>query len=141
VSKTLKGFFEAKNVGKTGTPRPYYKSSWELAFMRMCDEHPAIVSWAYEPIKIPYMNPFTHKSTVYVPDFLVVFVDKQQNQKVQLIEVKPSKQAHIGNAKSKDDKLQLALNASKWEAASKYAKSHGMTFRIVTEYDIYRNPK
>ena len=141
MSKTLKGIYEAVNLDKTSTPKAHYKSSWELAFMELCDKHPAIINWAYEPIKVPYIHPITNRSTVYVPDFLVVFVDKNMKQKVELIEVKPSKQAHMGKAKAKDDKLQLAINTAKWEAATRYAKSHGMRFRIVTEYDIYRNPK
>lgn len=141
MSRTLKGIYEAVNIDKTGTPKAHYKSSWELAFMKMCDAHPAIIKWAYEPIRIPYVNPITQKNTVYVPDFLVVFIDKKMKQKIQIIEVKPSKQAHMGKARTQDDKIQLAVNTAKWEAATRYAKAHGMTFRVVTEYDIYRNPK
>lgn len=141
MSQTLKGFFESKNPGKTGTPRPYYKSSWELAFMRMCDEHPSVLQWAYEPIKIPYTNPITNQRTVYVPDFLIVFVDSKRKQKAQIIEIKPAKQTFMDKAKHKDDKMALIINAAKWEAASHYAKNHGMTFRILTEHDIFRNPK
>ena len=48
---------------------PYYRSSWELAFMKMCDSHPYITQWASENIKIPYRHPVTGKHTVYVPDY------------------------------------------------------------------------
>ena len=44
--------------------------------MRLCDEHPNVAKWASESIKIPYRHPFTGKYTVYVPDFFVVYVDK-----------------------------------------------------------------
>jgi len=141
MSKTLKGIYEAKNTSKTRTPTPYYKSSWELAFMRFVDDHPSILNWAYEPCKIPYKHPLTNQYTVYVPDFLIVFIDSKKKQQAQLIEIKPSKQTSLEKARYKDDKLAVIVNAAKWEAAAAYAKNHGMTFRILTEHDIYRNPK
>jgi len=141
VKKTLKGIYEATNATKTKTPRAYYKSSWELAFMRFVDEHPSILHWAYEPCKIPYKHPLTNQYTVYVPDFLIVYVDSKKKQQAQLVEIKPAKQAFADKARYKDDKLALIVNAAKWEAAATYAKNHGMTFKILTEHDIFRNPK
>ena len=141
MSNTLKGLYEASNPDKCGTPKAYYKSSWELAFMEMCDKHPAILHWSYEPVKIPYQHPFTHKYTVYVPDFIIVFLDKKHKQKAQIVEIKPAKQAFAEKAKTKDDKMSTIVNAAKWEAAYNYAKHNGMTFKILTEHDIFRNPK
>jgi hypothetical protein len=35
----------------------------------------------------------------------------------------------------------VALNAFKWAAAQAFAKSHGMTFRVMNEDNIFNNPK
>ncbi len=140
MNNTFKGFYQVKNRDKCANSMPYFKSSWELAFMKMCDDHPAILQWSYEPFKIPYRNPLTHEYTVYVPDFLIVFLDKRHKRQVQLIEIKPSKQTFVEKARSKVDKVSVAVNAAKWEAAAGYASRNGMTFRILSENDIYRNP-
>ena len=77
LPRFVKGKFYPKNQEKyIGLKTPTYRSSWEQAFMRLCDEHPNVSKWASESIKIPYRHPFTGKYTVYVPDFFVVYVDK-----------------------------------------------------------------
>jgi hypothetical protein len=81
MAKWAQGKFTVKNTDKyAGLGSPRYRSSWEFAFMKFCDENPSVVKWASESIKIPYRNPFTGKYTVYVPDFFIVYVDKD-NQK------------------------------------------------------------
>ena len=68
------GIYEVKNTGKfVGKTLPKYRSSWELAFMRMCDQHPNILQWASEAIKIPYINPVSRRKVNYVPDFLIIY--------------------------------------------------------------------
>ena len=79
MPKYAKGTFEPQNPGKyAGAKTPYYRSSWELAFMNMCDNHPNITQWASENLKIPYRHPVTGKHTVYVPDFTVIYNDKTE---------------------------------------------------------------
>ena len=92
--KFAQGAFKLKNPEKyvgNGTPR--YRSSWEFAVMKMCDENPGIQQWASESIKIPYRDPLTGKHTVYVPDFLVMYTDKNQTKHAELWEIKPRSQA------------------------------------------------
>lgn len=124
-----------KYVGK-GSPK--YRSGWELTFMRFCDNHPSVVSWASECVRIPYRNPFTGKDTYYVPDFLVTY---QVNgvRKAELIEIKPKAQAVMELARSQQEKMAVALNMCKWQAAQIWCKRMGATFRILTEEDIYNN--
>ena len=86
-----------KYVGKK---EPTYRSSWELAFMRMCDNHPNITKWASENVKIPYRSPLDGKYHNYVPDFMVQYTDKNGSQHVELIEIKPSTQTSLKNARS-----------------------------------------
>lgn len=140
--KWAQGKFELKNPEKyVGNKTPTYRSGWEHTFMQFCDNHPGIVQWASESVQIPYRNPLTGKQTIYVPDFLVVYQDKNGHKKAELIEVKPKKQATLESARSTKDKATVALNYAKWEAASKWCKRQNINFRIVTEDDIFHQGK
>jgi hypothetical protein len=143
MPKYAQGRFVVKNKDKyLGNREPIYRSSWEFTFMKFCDEHPSIVKWISEGIKIPYRNPFTGKYTVYVPDFLISYVDANGKQKTELIEVKPAAQRSLQEAKkNKRNAAHAILNAAKWEAAQAYCRQNNITFRVVTENDIFHNGK
>ena len=96
ATKFATGKYEVLNASKfVGGKAPYYRSSWELAFMRMCDAHPNITKWASENVKIPYLNPTTGKYANYVPDFMIQYTDKNGNHNVELIEIKPANQTTL----------------------------------------------
>ena len=142
MGKFAQGRFVPKNPEKyVGTKTPIYRSSWEWTFMRTCDENPSIQQWASESIKIPYKDPTTGKQTVYVPDFLIVYVDANQKQHTELVEIKPSTEVTMESAKSYRDKLMVAINMAKWAAADNWARANNMRFRVVTEFDIFKNMK
>lgn len=122
-----------------GGKLPYARSSWETAFMRFCDQHPNILKWASENVKIPYRHPFTGKITNYVPDFMVQYQDKNGKTRIELIEIKPKSQTVLENAKGKGDKLATQINAAKWTAAQEWCKSKGIHFKVITEDQIFRN--
>lgn len=124
-----------------GSGEPIYRSALELQLFRFLDMHPSVINWASEPIQIPYYNQLKRKQTVYVPDLLVVYLNKNNEKKVELIEVKPKSQVTMKEARSKTDKYAVALNHMKWEAAAAYCKNKNMTFRIMTEEDIYLNSR
>ena len=84
---------------------------------------------------------FITKYTVYIPDFVVTYTDANGKAKAEIIEVKPSKETFLEQAKSQRAKAAVALNAFKWAAAQAFAKSHGMTFRVMNEENIFNNPK
>lgn len=109
--------------------------------MQMLDTHPNIIHWASESIRIPYINPFTNKPTIYIPDFFVVYDDKDNTRRAEIIEVKPRKEMLLAEARSQRDKAAVALNAFKWKAATEWAKAHSMTFRVMSETDIFNNPR
>lgn len=109
--------------------------------MRMCDEHPNIIAWASEPLRIPYTHPLTGKTTIYIPDFVVEYIDGANRRHVEMIEIKPSTQTYVTEAKSKKDKEALVVNMSKWQAAQKFCAKHGIKFRVLTEKEIYHNYK
>ena len=39
-----------------GKPPIIYRSSWELKFMKMCDNREDIVKWSSEPVEIKYWS-------------------------------------------------------------------------------------
>ena len=137
--KFAKAFFKMKNPEKyVGNNKPLYRSSWELAVMQMCDKNPAIQQWASESIKIPYRDPLTGKHTVYVPDFFVMYVDKNQKQHAEIWEVKPAKHTFLESVgKNPYDQANYVRNMAKWQVARQWAKKAGVTFRILTEHDIF----
>ena len=124
-----------------GKRLPNYRSSWEFTFMSFCDNNPAVLNWVSEGVKIPYYNPVSGKQTIYVPDFLVVYVDANQRQHTELVEIKPSKEATMESARSYRDKLMVAMNMAKWAAADSWCRANNMRFRVVTEFDIFKNQK
>ena len=138
----VQGQYKPINPTKyVGTYPIYFRSSWEFKVMQMFDANPNITSWASESLKIPYQNPFTGKYTVYIPDFVVTYTDAAGVNKAEIIEVKPAKETFLEQAKSQRAKAAVALNAFKWAAAQAFAKSHGMTFRVMNEENIFNNPK
>jgi hypothetical protein len=142
MSKYAQQFYTIKNPEKyIGKRKPYYRSSWEFTFMSFCDNNPAVLNWASEAIQIPYFNPVSGKQTIYVPDFIIVYVDSRQRKHTELIEIKPSKEATMESAKSYRDKLSVAINMAKWAAADTWAKANNLRFRVVTEHDIFKNYK
>jgi len=139
MAKFAQGKYSLKNPDKyVGTRTPTYRSSWEFAFMRFCDENPSVEKWASEAIRIPYKNPFTGKHTIYVPDFFIAYSDAKGKQRVEVIEVKPDNQTtkeNVGNSRS--NQMHWALNQVKWEAARAWCKQKGIFFRVITEKDIF----
>jgi hypothetical protein len=120
-----------------GNRSPKYRSSWELAFFRFADNHPAVVQWASESIRIPYRNPLTGKQSIYIPDFLVTYRGRNNTTIAELIEIKPKKQSLLESKASDRDRAIVALNYAKWDAATKWARRNGLTFRVINEDMIY----
>jgi hypothetical protein len=140
MSKYAQGKYTVKNREKyVGRKEPTYRSSWEFSFMLFCDNNPSVLQWASEPFMVPYRNPFTGRNTIYVPDFMMVYVDRSQQKHAEVIEVKPRKETNLDEARSTRDRAAVALNLAKWAAANEFCKQYGMRFRVVTEDQIYTN--
>jgi len=142
MAKYAQGKYTVKNPEKyIGKRSPTYRSSWEFTFMSFCDNNPAIINWASEAISIPYFNPVKGRQTIYVPDFLVVYVDANQKQHTEIVEIKPSTEVTMESARSYRDKLMVAMNMAKWAAADSFCRAQNMKFRVITEHDIFKNFK
>jgi len=140
MSKFAQGAYVVKNktkyVGK-GTPR--YRSGWELAFMRFLDNNDNILQWASESISIPYRNPITGKQSIYVPDFLITYRNRNNQMVAEVIEIKPKKQSVIESKMKANERATVAVNYAKWDSATKWCKKQGLLFRVITEDDMFRN--
>lgn len=141
--KFSQGVYKVQNPEKyIGLGSPRYRSGWELTFMRFCDNNPAVEQWASESVKIPYRDPLTGKATVYVPDFLIVYVDRNHKKHAELIEIKPANQMlkeKVG--KNSYNQAQYVKNMAKWEAANAWAKQKGIRFRVINEQDLFHTGK
>jgi TnsA endonuclease N terminal len=141
--KFSQGIYKLKNPEKyLGLTPPRYRSSWELTFCTFCDNNPSILEWSSEPLKIPYRDPLTGKNTVYVPDFLIMYMDKNSKKHVELIEIKPNNQTlreKVG--KNPYNQAQFIKNQAKWEAANAWCRQNKIKFRVIAETDIFHNGK
>ena len=141
MAKFAQGIYEVKNPQKyVGNGKPRYRSSWELVFMTFADTNDHVLQWSSESVRIPYRHPLTGKQTIYVPDFLVVYQDKTGKQIGEMVEIKPKKQSLIeSNRASQQQRAVVAVNHAKWAAANAWCKRMGISFRVITEDDLFRN--
>lgn len=140
MSKFAQGAYVVKNKQKyvgRGTPR--YRSGWEHAFMRFLDNNENILQWASESISIPYRNPITGKQSIYVPDFLITYKNRNNQMIAEVIEIKPKKQSVIESKMKANERAVVAVNYAKWDSATKWCKKQGLLFRVITEDDMFRN--
>lgn len=135
-SKHAQGAYRVKNPQKyLGNSTPLYRSSWELDFCQTCDDCPAITGWCVEPFAIKYVCPLTNRLRDYWPDFMIQYKHKDGTIKTELIEIKPAKLAT--NAKTKKEKMILAVNMAKWAAAKEFCARNNIEFRVMTENELY----
>ena len=110
--------------------------------MIFCDNNENVLHWASESIVIPYKHPFTGKTTRYFPDFFVVYQNRLGKRMAEVVEIKPKKQSIIeSKTASAKNRMVVAINHAKWAAANAYCRSQGFTFRVITEDDIFANPR
>jgi hypothetical protein len=140
MTKFAQGIYKVMNPQKyVGNREPRYRSSWEWHFMKFCDDNDHVLQWASESVSIPYRHPLTGKQTIYVPDFLITYQGSNGKTVGELIEIKPRKQSVIEDRQSQRDRAVVAVNYAKWSAAEKWAKRQGLSFRVITEDQIFRN--
>jgi hypothetical protein len=140
MSKFAQGAYVVKNKAKyvgRGTPR--YRSGWELAFMRFLDNNDNILQWASESISIPYRNPITGKQSIYIPDFLITYRNRNNQMVAEVIEIKPKKQSVVESKMKANERATVAVNYAKWDSATKWCKKQGLLFRVITEDNMFRN--
>ena len=111
--------------------------------MYLCDQNPNVLSWASEPVKIPYKNPMPSKSrpagsqSIYIPDFLVTYIKKGGGTVTKLIEIKPMHEAMESHARNSTDVAIRLKNEAKWGAAIQWASRRGVEFVVMTEAEMF----
>ena len=143
MANWAQGIYIPKNPEKyIGKSRPKYRSGWEFTFMQFCDNNKNVLKWASEAISIPYRSPLTGKMKNYIPDFFVVYQNRHGHQIAEVVEIKPKKQSLIeSKVASAKDRAVVAVNHAKWAAAMAWCKQSGLTFRVITEDDLFYNGK
>ena len=129
----------------TGNAPPIARSSWEREFMKYCDHNPDVLEWASEPSDfgsgrpgIPYHDPVRDKQKIYIPDFLVTFIDAQKQKVSKMIEIKPGHETHANLARrGGKDALVQAKNTAKWMAAQAWCMRRGIDFIVLTENELF----
>jgi hypothetical protein len=140
MSRWAQGFYDVVNPDKyVGTKKPRYRSGWELSFMRFCDTNQHVIQWASEAIQIPYRHPLTGRQTIYVPDFFITYRTKNNTVRAELIEIKPKKQSVVESKMSSKDRAVVAINYAKWAAAEAWCRRQSITFRVITEDQMFKN--
>ena len=141
--RTMKGRFIPKNPHKYigDVTKIIFRSSWELNALKFFDQSSAVLKYASEEIKIPYISPIDGKVHNYFPDFIIIYLDSTGAQKKEILEIKPLSQTILTDKSSNHDILAIKINEAKWAAATIFATQRGWIFRIITELSIFKQHK
>jgi hypothetical protein len=151
-SRANTGRFVAKNPKKyCGNPQNIiFRSSYELLFMKWCDQTVSVLEWGSEEVVVPYISPVDGNFHRYFIDFYIKVKDKEGQIKRYLIEVKP----HRFTQPPKPPKRKTprywaevrdwAVNQAKWKAAEEFSREAECKFLLITEHDlgldVYKKP-
>jgi hypothetical protein len=56
-----------------------------------------------------------------------------------ILEIKPKKQTLLRENATKTEKLIWSVNTAKWDAAKKYCEKNNITFKLLTEKELFAN--
>ena len=141
----------AKYLGKKPN-EIIWRSTWELKMFKWLDTCDAVIGWMSEEIRIWYRSPIDGRKHRYYPDIFMKIRNSSGEIKQYLIEIKPHKemlyaeQIVIPKHKRKtrralQESMTAAVNYAKWQAAREAVKGTGIEFRVLTEKDLFGNPK
>lgn len=139
MTNFAQGTFVPRNPKKyVGKGNPRYRSGWEFSFFQFCDNNDAVLEWASEAIAIKYRHPITGKITNYVPDVFMRYRTKNNKVCTEIIEIKPRKQSLIEGRMTERDRMIVAINHAKWQAARAWCAQAGIVFRVLNEDVMFR---
>lgn len=145
MGKFKQGYFSPRHPEKYvgDSTKIRYMSSWELSFDRFLDGNPHILRWSSETIAIPYIKPTDGRIHRYYPDYWIEYINKEGEIIQEILEIKPKSQAG-GKAVGRMtmyEKVQYAINCSKWESCKNFCDQRGIVFRVLTEEDLFHSAK
>lgn len=142
--KYIQGYFRPLHPEKYigNSQNIVYRSSWELRFMKWCDESTNVIQYGSEEFFIPYRSPVDNKTHRYFPDFLIKIQEQSGEIKTYLIEIKPQRQTvqpKVPKRKTKNWLYEMktySVNQAKWAAAEEWCRSRGIEFKLITEREL-----
>jgi TnsA endonuclease N terminal len=120
----------------------FYRSGWELKFMKWADANPSVLHWNNEELVVPYISPEDNCKHRYFVDFVVMVKTKNGEIKKYAVEIKPESQT-LPPSNRKKTKKYLAevktylINTAKWKAAHNFCEKNGLEFVILTEKHLF----
>jgi hypothetical protein len=117
----------------------FYRSLWELKFMKWCDLNDNILEWGSEEIAVPYRSPLDGRYHRYFVDFYIKVKNRSGEIKKYLIEIKPKKQTTEPQVQKRKTQRYInevktyVINQAKWEAAREWCADRQLEFLILTE--------
>lgn len=109
-----------------------YRSSYELKFIKWCEQTDRVKHWGSECLKIPYTNILDKKQHIYYPDYVIEF----QDGSIWVVEIKPMNQTKKPINENCWASKEWVKNMCKWSAAEKFCKDRGLQFKVFTEKTI-----
>jgi len=141
----INGSYKPKNREKCiNKEEPVYRSSLERKAFEILDSHPSVIEWGAEIVTVPYYSSVKGRKSRYIVDLYVKLEDKNHEIQEFLIEIKPSDQCKPPKKGKRKKAMTLneevatwVTNTEKWDAAVQYANERGMTFKIMTENNLF----
>lgn len=140
--KYHQGKYYVTNKGKYrgDSNNVFYRSSWELEFLKWCDKTPKIIEFSSEEIVIPYKSPIDNKFHRYFVDMWLKIQKTDNEVKEFIVEIKPYSQTLPPEKKKRKTRKYLnevftwGINNAKWQAANDYARKKDMQFIIASKH-------
>lgn len=163
---TKQGYYDVENTSKyIGDPNlVIYRSSWEEAFCKYCDNAPSVLRWSSEPVSIPYydrvskleecaklgLNPndpsnwevknyntdFWYESDLGQGEVEKIFVEIKPSYKLR----KPIPPEHDAPLKQQrifnNAAKEYLINEAKFAALKAWAEKNGSKFYVFTEITL-----
>ena len=139
------GYYKPTNLKKyIGDPlKIIYRSSWERAFCKFCDNSDLVEKWSSEPFPIKYYSPIDKLIHEYNIDFYMRFVHDNGQIESYLVEIKPKHKLQKPVPPQKattrligmynEQCKEYIINCAKFSAAKAFAAKVGYKFIVVTE--------
>jgi hypothetical protein len=137
-----------KYIGQTPI---IYRSSWELAFCKFCDNNEKVRKWSAEGLVIPYQiinKNHQLENHRYFPDFYLEMIDNNDKEKYDriLVEIKPKAETEPPKQPKKQtlkmlENYEYSLktfkkNLYKWAYTKEWCEKRNIKFIIITEDDL-----
>jgi hypothetical protein len=120
----------------------FFRSSWELKFMKWADSNPNVLKWNNEELVIPYLSPVDNMQHRYFVDFVVMVKTKSGEVRKYAVEIKPETQTVPPKQTKKTKKYLTEMttymtNQAKWKAADAFCRNKGIEFVVLTERHLF----